>query len=128
MPRLYILTSEKEEYRKSIEQANLPDLEFTDNLSEGEIVLGEPRMLREKLSQLPNLKWMQSMYAGVEALMDSSLRHDYTLTNARGVYTYLDIYWHMKRKSSNATRHNKIINMIASNQAGCAAKPLVCSA
>jgi len=86
MPRLYILTSEKEEYRKSIEQANLPDLEFTDNLSEGEIVLGEPRMLREKLSQLPNLKWMQSMYAGVEALMDSSLRHDYTLTNARGVF------------------------------------------
>jgi len=86
MPKLYILTSEKEEYRKSIEQVNLPNLEFTDNLSEGEIVLGEPRMLREKLSQLPNLKWMQSMYAGVEALMDSSLRHDYTLTNARGIF------------------------------------------
>src|SRR5260221_263338 len=76
----------KEEYRKSIQLANLPDLEFTDNLSEGEIVLGEPRMLREKLSQLPNLKWMQSMYAGVESLVDPSLRHDYALTNARGVF------------------------------------------
>ena len=86
MPKLYILSSEKEAYRKHLEQANLPNLEITDSPSECEIVLGEPRLLREQLSQLPNLKWMQSMYAGVESLVDPSLRRDYLLTNARGVF------------------------------------------
>jgi phosphoglycerate dehydrogenase-like enzyme len=86
MPKLHILTSEKEEYLKLIEQADLPNLEIVTEPDECEIILGEPRMLREKLSQLPNLKWVQSMYAGVEVLMEPSLRRDYILTNARGVF------------------------------------------
>lgn len=86
MPKLFILTSEKEEYRKRLEQANLPNLEFTDNLSEGDIVLGEPRLIKGELPNLSNAKWIQSMYAGVETLVDPSLRRDYILTNARGVF------------------------------------------
>jgi len=86
MPKLLILSSEIEEYRNLIQQANLTNLEFTDQLGECDIVLGEPRVIREKLTQLPNVKWIQSMYAGVEALMDPTFRRDYLLTNARGVF------------------------------------------
>jgi len=86
MPKLLILSHEPDEYLKLIQQANLPNLEIVTESTECEIILGEPRMLREKLTDLPNLKWMQSMYAGVESLMEPSLRRDYILTNARGVF------------------------------------------
>jgi phosphoglycerate dehydrogenase-like enzyme len=86
MPKLLILSSEIDEYRTLIEHANLPNLEIVTDRAECEIILGEPRLLREVLANLPNLKWMQSMYAGVESLMDPSLRRDYVLTNARGVF------------------------------------------
>jgi len=86
MPKLLLLTSEKEEYLKLIKQAGLPQLEIVTEPTDCEIILGEPRMLREKLTELPNLKWMQSMYAGVESLIEPSLRRDYILTNARGVF------------------------------------------
>jgi len=87
MPKLIILSrDETEEYRKLIEQANLPQLEFTTDKVNCEIVLGEPRLIKAAMPELTNAKWMQSMYAGVEALMDSSLRRDYILTNARSVF------------------------------------------
>ncbi len=86
MPKLLLLTSEKDEYRKRLEQANLANLEFTDQPAHCDIVLGEPRLIRDEMPQLSTVKWIQSMYAGVEALMDSSFRRDYILTNARGVF------------------------------------------
>jgi len=86
MPKLLLLTSEIDEYRQRIAQANLANLEFTDQPAECDIVLGEPRLIRDKMPHLSTVKWIQSMYAGVEALMDSSLPRDYVLTNARGVF------------------------------------------
>jgi phosphoglycerate dehydrogenase-like enzyme len=61
------------------EQANELELDI-------EIILGEPSLIRPLLMKLPNLRWVQSMYAGVEQLLDPSLRRDYVLTNARGVF------------------------------------------
>ena len=86
MPKLYLLTSEKDEYRKRLAQANLTNLEFTAQPADCDIVLGEPRLIRDEMPQLSTVKWIQSMYAGVEALMDSSFRRGYILTNARGVF------------------------------------------
>ncbi len=43
-------------------------------------------LMRDLLPGLPRLRWVQSAYAGVESLLDPSLRHDYVLTNARGVF------------------------------------------
>lgn len=86
MPKLLILSREKDEYIQLLKSTGLPELEITAEFSECDIVLGEPRIIREHLLQLPNVKWIQSMYAGVEALMDSALRRDYVLTNARGVF------------------------------------------
>lgn len=86
MPKLLILSREADEYKRRLEQADMPELEMTMDFSECDIVLGEPRLIHEHLAEMPNVKWIQSMYAGVEALMDPSLRRDYILTNARGVF------------------------------------------
>jgi phosphoglycerate dehydrogenase-like enzyme len=49
-------------------------------------VLGAPSLVSKVLEELPNLKWVQSTWAGVEPLLDPALRRDYVLTNARGVF------------------------------------------
>jgi phosphoglycerate dehydrogenase-like enzyme len=38
------------------------------------------------LPRLTTLRWIQATWAGVEPLLDPSLRRDYVLTNARGVF------------------------------------------
>ena len=86
MPTLLILSSNKDDYAQFIKAAQLPDLEFTAEPEDPDIVLGEPKLIRDMLPRLPNLKWVQAIYAGVERLMDPALRRDYTLTNARGVF------------------------------------------
>jgi phosphoglycerate dehydrogenase-like enzyme len=86
MPKLLILSRDADEYLKLIRQAGLPNLEITSETAECDIILGEPSLIRNHLSDLPDLKWIQSCYAGVESLMDPALRRDYILTNARGVF------------------------------------------
>jgi phosphoglycerate dehydrogenase-like enzyme len=87
MHTLLILSRHAEAYRGLIEAARLPDLAIVvRGSSEVDVVLGEPSLIRDALSSLPALRWVQSTWAGVEPLLDSSLRRDYTLTNARGVF------------------------------------------
>lgn len=86
MPKLLILSSDSDEYKQRIESAQLPALEFTNEFGTCDIVLGEPKRIRDALPQLSHLKWVQAIYAGVEGLMDPALRRDYVLTNARGVF------------------------------------------
>src|ERR671919_784264 len=86
MPSLLILSSDVNEYKERIKSAQLPDLKFTIEPEACDIVLGEPKLIRDMLPHLENLKWAQAIYAGVESLMDPALRRDYVLTNARGVF------------------------------------------
>jgi len=86
MPTLLILSSNVDNYAQLIEAAKLPDLEFSTEPEDCDIVLGEPKLIRDLLPRLLKLKWVQAIYAGVERLMDPALRRDYTLTNARGVF------------------------------------------
>lgn len=87
MPKLLILSKDAKEYRDVLEAANLPNLEITENASKDtELVFGAPTMIRDTLGSLPNLRWAQASWAGVEPLLDPSLRRDYVLTNARGVF------------------------------------------
>ena len=86
MSKLLILSREENEYKRLIEAAQLPDLEFAVEPEQADIVLGEPKLIRDALSSLSNLRWAQSIYAGVEPLVDPSQRRDYILTNARGVF------------------------------------------
>ncbi len=86
MPNLIILSREADEYRALIEKANLPGLNLVTDYAQGEIVLGEPKAVRDALPRLSQVKWVQAIYAGVEPLVDPSGRHDYVLTNARSVF------------------------------------------
>ena len=95
MARLLILSRHAEEYHRLLDAAELPEIEIVSTAetkkvkalgADPEIVFGEPSLIREVLTDLPKLRWAQSTYAGVEPLLDASLRRDYILTNARGVF------------------------------------------
>ena len=85
--KLLILSDLADQYRTLIEEAQLPDLTIESALTpEIDIVLGEPSRIKAALASLPALSWAQSIWAGVEPLLDPASRRDYVLTNARGVF------------------------------------------
>jgi phosphoglycerate dehydrogenase-like enzyme len=86
VPKLLILSRDAPEYRRLIEDARLPGLEISTDPSTSDIVLGEPKLIRDSLPRLSTLQWVQAIYAGVEPLVDPAQRRDYILTNARGVF------------------------------------------
>src|SRR5215510_11097286 len=86
MPKLLILSRDADEYRRLIRSVQLPGLEITVDPKESDVVIGEPKLIRDALPLLTSLKWVQSIYAGVEPLVDPAQRRDYILTNARGVF------------------------------------------
>jgi len=86
MLTFHILSRDVDEYRQLIAAAQLPGLDFTSEPAHAEIVLGEPRLIRDALPRLSALKWVQTISAGVEPLVDPAQRRDYVLTNARGVF------------------------------------------
>ena len=86
MPKLILLSHDKDEYQRLIESAQLPDLEIVTEHAQADLALGEPKAIRDALPLLSQLKWVQSIYAGVEPLVDPAQRRDYVLTNARGVF------------------------------------------
>ena len=86
MPHLLILSREADEYRQRIVAANLPSLEITSDPQQSDIAFGEPKLIRDALPDLTRLQWAQSIYAGVEPLVEHGQRRDYVLTNARGVF------------------------------------------
>ena len=87
MPKLLLLTKKPDDYLRLLEAAHLPKLDIvTAPSADCEIVFGTPNLIGDVLPLLPNLKWVQAMWAGVEPLLDPTLRRDYILTNARGVF------------------------------------------
>jgi hypothetical protein len=92
--RLLILSRHAGVYARLVETAQLPDLEITPAvdshavpaLDSYDMVLGEPSLIREALPLLSGTRWVQATWAGVEPLLEPSLRRDYILTNARGVF------------------------------------------
>jgi phosphoglycerate dehydrogenase-like enzyme len=96
MTKVLILSRQAEEFRTLIEAAHLPALEKLSAAkdaagaltlgSDFDVIFGEPALIRLVLATLPDLRWVQSIWAGVEPLLAPSLRRDYVLTNARGVF------------------------------------------
>ncbi|MFN8382706.1 MAG: D-2-hydroxyacid dehydrogenase [Anaerolineales bacterium] len=85
--KLLILSQEEKSYRALIEEARLANLELvTQPTDDVDIVLGEPSRIKAALASLPAVSWVQSIWAGVEPLLDPALRRGYILTNARGVF------------------------------------------
>src|SRR4051794_40254210 len=83
-----ILSRHASRYRHAIEQADLPgvslltatDPSLLDRPETGsDIVLGEPSLIAPALPRLPRVQWVQSTWAGVEPLLEPSMRRDYAL-------------------------------------------------
>jgi phosphoglycerate dehydrogenase-like enzyme len=92
---LLILSKHATDYQNLIQAADLPGLSIStaSDIDAGairglasDIVFGEPSLICRILPQLSGLRWVQSTWAGIETLLDPSLRRDYILTNARGVF------------------------------------------
>lgn len=95
MHKLLILAREEGEYHRFVQAAHLPDLETISTADPMEasaratgcdMAFGEPSLLCQALPHLDRLRWVQSTWAGIEPLLDLSLRRDYVLTNACGVF------------------------------------------
>src|SRR5438445_13537087 len=95
MHKLLIVSKHADAYRRLVDAARLSDLTImstsdpADAIARGgdsDLVFGEPSAIRPILPRLTALRWAQATWAGVEPLLDPSLRRDYILTNARGVF------------------------------------------
>lgn len=95
MHKALVLTKRPDEYRLLIESADLPGLtvvasaEVSEGLAraaDSDILIGDPERVIAALPRLPDLRWVQLTWAGVERMLDPALRRDYVLTNIRGVF------------------------------------------
>lgn len=84
--KLYIATEHDDTYVQLILNQGLPDLEITQTPELAEIVLASPPLIADRLDEFTQLDWLQSTYAGINKLTQPNLRHDYTLTNVKGIF------------------------------------------
>jgi len=91
--RLLILTENPSHYAELIGRLDLSGLDFItcdraedakNHAKDCNIILGEPDRIAPVLDVAENLQWIQSTYAGVEALVTPSRRTDYLLTGVKG--------------------------------------------
>ncbi|WP_300480421.1 D-2-hydroxyacid dehydrogenase [Shewanella sp.] len=88
--KLLLLTKANQQYRDLIEAQKLPDLEILDDnpagIIDADIWLAEPKLAAPLLPHVKNLQWLQSSFAGIDALMSPRGRKDYQLTNIKGIF------------------------------------------
>lgn len=82
--KVYLLTEHNETYQQQIDKLQLPDLEITDNPEDASILLASPPLVAKRLSDFPNVEWMQSVYAGVDTLTTDT--PNFLLTNVKGIF------------------------------------------
>jgi phosphoglycerate dehydrogenase-like enzyme len=120
--KLVILAEDAQRYLDLLSQATLPHLsitactEVTPNnpaLSTCDILFGQPDLIREALPYATNVKWAQSMWAGVTPLITDDIRQDYLLTGVKGVfgqimseYVFCHLLMH-ERKTLSRLRHQQ---------------------
>ncbi len=94
MPRTLIVGDQAEAYRQLLEPLVLPDWDArycadagaaSEQLDGVEILFGPPDACVPLLPGAGSLRWLQSSWAGVTPLIDSS-RRDYQLTGVKGIF------------------------------------------
>lgn len=95
MNKLLIVSKDAGRYFDLINGAGLPQLEIVAfSSTEGiqtacndiNLVLGDPDLIRGVLPDIPNLKWVQSTWAGVTPLVQQECRKDYLLTGIKDIF------------------------------------------
>lgn len=89
MPKLMIVSRQQAAYEALFAKQPIEGLELTQNLQEATILLADPPKVAPLLNEFPALEWIQSTFAGIDALTNKGLRQDYTLTNIRGCFGQL---------------------------------------
>ena len=93
--RLLILTRDTDPYVRLVRALDLPDLdvkpcrtpqEAASTVKSCNIILGEPGRIVPLLGDARRLEWIQSTFAGVDALMFPPKRTDYVLTRVEGIF------------------------------------------
>jgi phosphoglycerate dehydrogenase-like enzyme len=101
---LLLLTRDDERvaYEEQLRELNLPGLEIVapqseralrEDLERVTIMLAHPGLARRYINDAVNLRWLQSTFAGVDALMGPDLRTDYILTNVKETYGAVMAEW-----------------------------------
>ncbi len=92
---LVVLTRDPVDFRKKLAELNLPDLEVIipknpdeaqKEVAKANILLGNPPMVSKHINAAKSVVWVQSTFAGIDALNEPMLRKDYALTNVRDAY------------------------------------------
>ncbi|MGF1687755.1 D-2-hydroxyacid dehydrogenase [Photobacterium japonica] len=104
MHEVMIVSRQQALYEDLLHQAQLPELSLTHDPQRASIILADPPAIIAKLGQFPRLRWLQSTYAGVDALIHPALRQDYCLTNIKGCFGPL-IAEYVFGQLLNQTRH-----------------------
>ena len=90
-----VLTTDQEKFQKKLEALKLSDLEIivpkdpnsaTTEVLEANIFLANPLIAKKYINEAKKVVWMQSTFAGIDAMNASDLRKDYLLTNVRDLY------------------------------------------
>jgi len=93
--KLLILSEDSKIYEEMISELAFHNLDFIacDNvenakkyLEDCNIILGEPALVAPILGAVKRLQWVQSTWAGTEALLGPNKRTNYVLTGVKGVF------------------------------------------
>ncbi|WP_435237710.1 D-2-hydroxyacid dehydrogenase [Psychromonas sp. PT13] len=93
--KLAILSSDAQTYSTLLAEADLPNLTievfdtFAENnqyIQECDIIFGAPDRVSRAIPYAHNLKWVQSMWAGITPLLSPDLSKNYTLTGVKGIF------------------------------------------
>lgn len=86
MIKIKIVSRQQQRYVQLLTAAKLPQLVITEDPSQATVLLADPPLIATSLNDYPHLQWLQSTYAGIDALIKPQLRQDYQLTNIRGIF------------------------------------------
>lgn len=95
MNKLLVLTPDAEQYSALLRQHDLGNLEIVTavngekgrhRIADCHLVLGVPALVAQCIDAAAELKWVQSTFAGTEALCAPALRRDYLLTGIKGIF------------------------------------------
>ena len=92
---LLILTRDPQRYAREVTAQGFSDLqvkapespaEINRHIRTSNLILAEPERLAPLIGAAHRLQWVQSTFAGVEALTVAAHRRDYRLTGIKGVH------------------------------------------
>jgi phosphoglycerate dehydrogenase-like enzyme len=94
-PLRVLLVTRFSELKPELERRTLPgiSLERTRDddatssvIGQAEIILADPPLIAHLLDQASSLKWLQSTWAGVDAIFQKNSRRDFILTRIKGLF------------------------------------------